>query len=114
MIIMDKLLLICILSLVSGCSSVIKAEFCQLPQKQIKTVTAGIHKAIDAISDDSITYGLSSRVTEKGQLFKGVDGCFAILIPKAIGLNAGVEDGEGAIYINMETFEVDRIEWFEY
>ncbi|UTW46114.1 hypothetical protein KFE80_04255 [bacterium SCSIO 12696] len=105
---------IIILVILAGCAWVREPEYCQIPDKSKNFVLQNIEKAIEHLSDKSVTYELSKLLREQGKLFKNKEGCWMFLAPKPRNSNHVINDGEGAMYVNMVTFEVDKIEWFQY
>ena len=61
-----------------------------------------------------MTYELSSLLSVEGKLYKDEGGRWTYLMPKSLNPNYEYLHGEGAMYVDMQTLKVERVEWFRY
>lgn len=98
---------------------------CQLNDAQKAIVIERLYEVIERESSENVTYELSQKFLESGKLLdiklrhnpelEGYAGeCWASLMPKSKRPGYSVLDGDGGVYINMETLEPGAVFWFTY
>lgn len=111
---MSKITVMAIAAILGGCSFTKDPDFCQIPAEDKDGVIKKVDAFIATITDDNVTYEMSPYLLKEGRLSMNEKGCWTYLLPKSTKPGWGVLDGDGGVYVNLETMEVGPVFWFRY
>lgn len=111
---MSKIALTAIAVIICGCTFTDTQEFCLVPPDKKAETIEKVSAFIKTVSGENVTYQISPLLLEEGKLSKGTAGCWTYLLPQPARPGLGVLDGDGGLYVNLETMEVGPVFWFRY
>lgn len=125
---MSRLALVALSVSLTSCSSgygTTESTICQLTSTQKQIVIENLNEVIDTESTETVTYELSPGFLESGKLMnirlshdpeptQGISECWASLMPRSRVPGISILDGDGGVYIDMQTLEPGYIFWFSY
>jgi hypothetical protein len=119
---MSKSAFLYILVLLAGCTNLETSDFCQIDPERKNEALEKIDAFIQSISTKNVTYTISPLLVQEGKLIRGQRGCYARLFPRSaqprqrilILILILILDGDGGVYVDLETLKVGPVFWYRY
>ena len=119
---MSKSAFLFILVLLAGCTNLETSDFCQIDPERKNEALEKIDAFIQSISTKNVTYTISPLLVQEGKLIRGQRGCYARLFPRSaqprqrilILILILILDGDGGVYVDLETLKVGPVFWYRY
>lgn len=96
----------------AGCAST--GNYCRVDEQHRSEILENIAPVLEDLESETIRYIPSKSLSRDGVLYRDEGGCFIYIGPQSKREGHGVLDGDGGIYIDMETFQSKEVFWYQY
>ena len=96
----------------AGCAST--GNYCHVDEQHRSEILENIGPVLEDLESEHVRYTPSNSLQRDGVLYRDEGGCFIYIGPQSKKEGYGVFDGDGGIYIDMETFQPKEVFWYRY